>query len=195
MTAAGCIRYLTFAGAPVDPQFVVECAHALADLRKRYPDYDQHSNAMDAIAAAITPNFGLIGPREYLTILYLAAKNGAEVAAAPHSARVLQPATASGQPENRATSGAPLEVWDSPAAREAALAQVYAEAGKRHPDFDLFQPVMLRVAEAFHPQWDRILLSEFVEGLYCIAKYAGFLAQLRDEILLKEAVPASSRKM
>lgn len=79
--------------------------------------------------------------------------------------------------------------------RDAAVAKVYTDFGMRHPDFNLLQPVMLHVAEAFLPDMSRMILSEYLECLYCIAKHADFAAPIRDQILLQAAVPASELKM
>jgi hypothetical protein len=99
------------------------------------------------------------------------------------------------QPENRPASDGSVQGSDAPVSWQDALAEAYAKARAIHPDFDLLQPVMHRVAKSLHPQWDKILLSEYVEALYCVAKYAHYLEPMRNEILLREAVPAGGREM
>jgi hypothetical protein len=49
-----------------------------------------------------------------------------------------------------------------------------------HPqDFDLLLKGMIFMAPIFAPDLNRILLTEYVEALYCLARYAAFAAPVR----------------
>jgi hypothetical protein len=56
------------------------------------------------------------------------------------------------------------------------LLHAFNAARKTHADFEALEPIMLTIAKAFTPDFTRIKLSEFLESLYVIAKYANFIA-------------------
>jgi hypothetical protein len=82
------------------------------------------------------------------------------------------------------------------ATREEAMAEIYARARLRHPDFDLLEPLMRVIAAAFQPKSDgSINFEEYLECLYVIAHYAYFTAPMRDKALLQGAPVISELKM
>jgi hypothetical protein len=87
------------------------------------------------------------------------------------------------------------EGGESPDSRKEAMAEIYAAARLRHPEFTALEPLMEAIAHAFQPKKDgSINFEEYVECLFVIARHAYFTAPMRDKILLQEA-PVSGLKM
>jgi hypothetical protein len=59
------------------------------------------------------------------------------------------------------------------------LVDAWNATRSRHPDFDLLEPIMDRLARALTPDWTKIAPEEYLETLYVVARHAYFTDEAR----------------
>jgi hypothetical protein len=64
-------------------------------------------------------------------------------------------------------------------------------ARAKHADWDALEPIMDSVAKTLHADFSKISVAEYVECLYCISRYADFIApEVRQAAALRTSVSA-----
>lgn len=178
---------------------------AWATVRERDPGaFDRLRPSIVALANALSPDFQRISPEVYFDLLFTLARQS-DFGAEPDGRITPTLEHASGkfgtalgsvsknnpiddrherQLDNRLVDTMMPHVPELTAQQRIVLAAF--DAGRcRHPDFDLLQPVMMKVFSMLYPppaspNWAKISAEEVVEVTYCAARSAYFTTADRD---------------
>jgi hypothetical protein len=156
----------------VTPEQQEEINAAFDLVRERNPEeFDRLRPAINALAAALTPDSRLISAETFFSLLFWLARHSDFGADA---------------------DGRIVPVQN--AQRLEGLAASMNELSQQYPDFSSLQRVTEFVATSMNPIWGRITPGEFLEVAYLAAKHSSFAAPVRDWIDF-EAAPVPSTRM